>query len=360
MQYNQNIVVAFHYNFIKKSLLCISMTLQLTLFSSIEHSDTIYKRFVQLLGPLYQYECKALSGGQMSSIQLCMVNGKKYVARVINTPLPVRRNEVLTHVHMASKNIAPHIHYYDQDDYALVIMDYLEGKTLSWQQARNHDVLQRIAHKIRSIQACDKNTLMHDKRMNIFDFIINCYEKIKTKKFAIDPAIFDQAFHKAKILYDTIESRKPRLVLSHNDLHPRNIFFINNDISIIDWEVIGLNYELFDLALYSLYSCLRDEDEYHLLTYYLYHEPSDEELQQFKDIKLLISLYGSFWNFAFSDEIPEDISFDMVNDFDYYGKIFTETYDSDSPKFWFEFSASLLQKFFKDYERFELAILLCY
>jgi hypothetical protein len=39
----------------------MSMTLQLTLFSSIEHSHTIYKRFVQFLGPLYQYQC----GGQV-------------------------------------------------------------------------------------------------------------------------------------------------------------------------------------------------------------------------------------------------------------------------------------------------------
>ena len=333
-------------------LFCLSAILPITLFSSAEQSDPIYEGFMQFLGPLYQYECKQLSGGQMSSMQLCVVNGKKYVTRIINTPLSVRRDEVLIHVDMAAKNIAPHIYYY-QDDYSLMIMEYIEGKTLCWQQARGDNVLQCIAQKVRSISSCDKETLTYAKRINIFDIISSCYEKIKTRSCAIEGAIFDEAFDKAQIVYHRIESRKPRLVLSHNDLHPRNIFFTNNDISIIDWETIGLNYEFFDLALYSLYSCLRDEDEYNLFTYYLQKEPSAQDLQQFKDVKLLISVYGSFWNFAFSDDMPQDISLDMVDDFDYYIKLFTETHEEDSAQFWFMFSASLLQKFFKEYERFE-------
>lgn len=343
----------FHDKFIKKFSLCMIIFSQFVVCSSPEHYDPVYNGFTQFLGSLYQYESKTLAGGQMNAIQLCTVNDKKYVVRIMNAPLSKCRGEILAQVSMAAKKIAPHIHYYDQDNYSLVIMDYIDAKTLSWQQARDPYVLKKMAEKIRLIEACDQDMFVDNKKMDVFNYIVCCYEKIKTRQCAIDNAIFDEAFHKAEILYHAIESRNPRLVLSHNDLHPRNIFFIDNDISIIDWEIIGLNYEFFDLALYSLYSCLRDEDEYLLLTYYLERDPSDQQLQYFKDIKLLISVFGAFWNFAFSDDIPHDISLDMVKDFDYYGKVFTETNDADSTRFWFAFSASLLQKFFKDYERFE-------
>ena len=340
---------------IRNVLLCIGIIMVpvTALCSAGEHSDSLYKGFTQFLGSLYQYECKPLLGGQMGSIQQCTVNGKKYVARIINAPLATRRSEVLTHLSMAAQNIAPRIYYYDQDDYSLVIMEYIESKTLSWEQTRNANVLQCVAQKIRAIQAGDAVALGHNKKMDIFDLIVRGYERIRTKHHIVDHSIFEQALRKAKVVYQKIESRRPLLVLSHNDLHPRNMFFINNDIVIIDWELIGLNYDFFDLALYSLYSCLTDKHEYDLLSHYLQRDPSVADLQYLKEIKLLIRLYGALWNLSFLDELPEDISLDMVKNFDHYGKIFIEDYSADSSLFWFEFSMSLLREFFQEYERFE-------
>lgn len=50
----------------------------------------------------------------------------------------------------------------------------------------------------------------------------------------------------------------PRRVLSHNDLHPSNVFWDGTQPWLIDWEVAGLGHPYYDLAALSLYLRLDD------------------------------------------------------------------------------------------------------
>jgi thiamine kinase-like enzyme len=317
-------------------------------------TDVVYKGFTHFLEDIQSYECTSLTGGlSTSSMQRCTVNGKKYVVRMLNGSFSVRKNEILTHVAMAKEKIAPHIYYYDSIDYSFAIMEFIDGCTLTVEQAQQSDMLERIAQKIRFIHGYDPAKLVDSEKVNMFDAIVGFYEQVKQKNPILSYCILDQALLQAKILYERIELNSPRLVFSHNDIHMRNVFCVHNDALIIDWEAVAINYNFFDGASYSLYACLNDLQEHYLLFCYLKRKPLPAEIQSFKDIKSLIMLYTALWLLKELDDVPADIILAKPKSFGYYGKIFAENYKADSPDFLFEMAVSLLQGFFKEYECLE-------
>src|SRR5688500_3603422 len=133
-------------------------------------------------------------------------------------------------------------------------------------------------------------------------------------------------------------------------MHLRNMFFMANKIIIIDWEMAGFNDPFFDLANYSLYACLTEDQEYDLLKFYLQYFPTQAQKDHWNAVKSLVLVFNIFSWFYFLGPIPSHLSSDAVKDFNYYADIFSQNNNNDSD-FLFELALSLVNKFFHEYHR---------
>ncbi len=319
-----------------------------------QESDAVYNGFQQFLGTIYQYECEELCGGLSNNTQyVCSANENKYVVRLLKEPLPVRQGEVSTHLLAASYNIAPNIHYYDDREYSFVIMDFIDGQTLLFDQANGHDVLNLVANNVRSIAQIGANVLMSRHKIDLRALMIRYYKKIHACGDPTLNRLLEEALNKFEVVYHAMETESRPLVFGHNDLHPRNIFCLQDDMIIIDWETGAINYELYDLANYSVYACLDAADEYYLLTQYLQCFPSHAELQYFKDVKLLVKVFNAFGFLICLEHIPDSVSMESVKEFNHYARIFAQDTNANAPEFLYALALSLLQEFFEEYKNFE-------
>jgi len=316
----------------------------------------MYNGFKQFLGDIYNYKCEQLSGGVSYNTQyLCTVNDKKYVVRVLKEPLPTRHNEVSVHLFAANKFFAPMIHYYEHnEEFSFVIMDFINGHTLTLDEAHRFDVLDLMAEKIRLIHQWDASLLPYSSKRDLFAEITENYKKIKNKNLCsfLIP-ILEEVLHKAEIINQKVKSEQRLFVVNHNDLLPRNIFFTGNNIVIIDWENVGLNDVFYDLASYSMFACLNDEDDFYLLTQYLQRSPLYSDIQHFKCVKLMSRVFDTFSVFAFLDYISESIPMESIEDFMYYQNIFAQDSSINSSEFLYAMTLGQIREFFKEYKRCE-------
>jgi len=322
--------------------------------SLAQENDVIYNGFQKFLGTIDCYECEQISGGLSHNTQyLCTVNDKKYIVRMLNEPLLIRQSEVLIHLLAANKNIAPKIHYYDTNEYTMVIMDFIEGKTLLLEQACRRDVLDLIVQSVKAVAQFDQNLVMDPDKKDLLVETVQRYETIKNQRGEELDYIIMQALDNVVCVHQVIENAQRPLVVNHHDLHPRNIFFTDNDMAIIDWERAAINYELYDLAIYSIYACLDEYDDYYVLTKYLERSPLDEDVYYFNCLKLMMRVHIALDFFTCTPHIPECISGKPIKDFKYYGTIFAHDSSANSPEFLYAIGISLLQEFFAEYKKFE-------
>ncbi len=302
--------------------------------------------------PLYQFEYKQLHGGfSLNSSYLYHVNDKKYVVRMLGESLHFRKSEIEAHLLAATLNVAPRVHYYDKNNYAFTIMDFIEGATLNLQQAQSVEVLNLVAHKVKLLAQVEVSTLSNIPKRDVFRYIVENYEMVmRNPEYAFLFPLLEDMFSKAKIIVNTIEKDNRSFVLSHNDLHSRNIFFADNDVLFIDWEMVGVTYQLYDLANYSFTACLSDEQDVFLLSKYLGCEPSHAELHQFRKMKLLAMAFYITSIFAWVEKGPSDFSLDNVKRYEDYAALFAHDATANSSDFLFLLGISALKEFSVRYD----------
>ncbi len=318
----------------------------------MQEDDIIFNSFKQLSGDIYRYTRKPLHGGLSNNTQsVCTVNERRYVVRALKESFARRHNEIHTHLLAASKGIAPKIHYYD-DDFSFVILDFIDDPTLLIQQAKRYDIVNIIAQKVRLITQFDVSILVNNDAPDLFAQIVADYNQIKDQGNADFNALIDKALHDVESIYHALEKENRPLVFNHNDLHLRNIFFTHDDILIIDWETAALNYELYDLACYSVYACLNEAEDQYLLTHYLQRPPVYSDLQHYHRVKLMLRVFMAFAFLKLLEPMPESVPMEAVKDFEYYMTIFAQDANANSSEFLYALAISFLQEFFKEYDKF--------
>ncbi len=318
--------------------------------SNIVQKDAIFNGFKQFLGEVYSYESEQLIGGLSKNTQyLWTVNNKKYVVRVLGESFPKRKNEINIHSLAAANAIAPRVYYYD-DAYSFIVMDYIEGHTLFLEQAKKIEVLDCIVQKVRSVTQLDAHDFLDEGGWNLCARINQDYNTIKNQQDVKLNSMIEQTFNAMNNIHQKLETQQRPLVFCHNDLNYRNIFFTEKDVIFIDWEMAGMNYEFYDLAYYSVFSCLHEADDYYLLTKYLQHIPSADELDYFKDIKLMIRCCNSFYVLAFLEHIPTSIPMESIKTFEFYAHVLCrDAALFSSCEFLYAIAVSQLQQFLSEY-----------
>jgi hypothetical protein len=114
---------------------------------------------------------------------------------------------------------------------------------------------QQLSTELSKLKKINTQSIKHLDKESI-QFTLNnlkCNLKCHSEKFPIIKKTYD---HLEKNLFPFLKYFNYNL--SHGDLHPRNILSNKNQISIIDWELINIREELYDLAFYI--GCLGIED----------------------------------------------------------------------------------------------------
>jgi len=228
-------------------------------------------------------------------------------------------------------------------------MDFVDVSTLSFEQAVRRVAFDSVAQKVKLIAEFDA-TMETKNKETYFDEGISHYKSLKQKKLVNLNPILEEIKDKMEVVAQKINSYDRPLVMNHNDFQPRNMFFAHDDIVVIDWEFIGLNYEFADLAAYSIFFCLNEEDDFYLLTKYLQYVPSRDDEGYYKMVKLMTRVLYILSFFELVDYIPE---VESIKYFKHYAALFAQDTISDSSDFFYEFSMSQLQELRREYEKFE-------
>jgi len=275
----------------------------------------------------------------------CTVNGKSYAASILSALPAQRKREVQAHFLAAKNGFAPTL-YYHNDDNTLIIMDFVEGKTLSIDQARNIEVLNKMSQAL--------NTMSHIQldlpANNVFSYMKEIYDRLIGQQTSLSPLITQVAEIVKTVEQKIINETRPT-VFSHCDLNPRNIFFVNQKLSIIDWEGASICYEFFDLASFSILLCLDEKSEASLLEKYLQKKPTPEDLKYLQSLKLTIRAFDAFKLFdSLKDlkELADKIDPTSIENFVYYETLCANDSTANSSEFVFKLALSELQELLRE------------
>lgn len=312
----------------------------------------VQEAFEQFLGKIDTYKRKPLVGGLSDNAPYrCKVNNTNYVVRTFRDTPEVRKLKVSLNCLVAEQKIAPHIHHHaHHDDFSFIIMDFIDTPTLSLNQANKGNVLESVAQKARAIADFDPNMVTHHKE-NILQETLRHYENIKKRNVAVFEPLLQELKPKIDIIHQKIENEKRPMVISHNDFYPRNMFFDDKDIVVIDWETLSLSYEFSDLACYSVCTCLDMIEDLYLLGYYLQRNPTASDQRYFNLVKLLMRILMVVGCLDYAHYIPENLSMESIDNFKYYATAFAKDASNDSPEFIYKFGMSQLEELRRDYKK---------
>jgi hypothetical protein len=265
-----------------------------------------------------------------------------YLIKFFGEQSPNPSHEIKAHLIAAKKGIAPRIHFSNP---TTLLMDFVAENTLSIDQAKEPLFLDKIACAIQKINAMTKKEKFVN--MDIFGTIQKNFEHLNPQESLIP--IIAQAKNQFNLLMYDILAHNKSLVFCHGDLHPRNIFFTNQKIVLIDWSDGGMNYPFFDLASIAVFCCLADKHEISLLTHYLKKEPTYDEISYFQSMKKIVRIYDALRFLTYiQDQNVSLVKNESVRDFADLQTIWVEdeTVATDV-EFLCEFGHSQLQEFLK-------------
>ncbi len=222
-----------------------------------------------------------LAGGLSNDqLFLCRTTANTYVLKLFQPDSPYAAHEIPAHVAAAQKNLAPAI-YASSDNFLLMAL--IDAPTFRLKERNNRSFLKSLAKTVKTIEPM--HDLAQGRNLNVLQETYDCFHSLEktTPHYHL--------LQKGKMAVEQIEhflqaSNRP-FVFCHGDIQPRNFFFINNKVILIDWSDGGMYYQWYDLTRASIMCCLSPESDEYLLACYLGLSPTTADLQYFKYLKCL-------------------------------------------------------------------------
>jgi len=304
----------------------------------------IKNAFQQFCHTTNNIKIEKLTGGLSSSeLYKCALNNKVYVAKILNTELENRKNEIVAQIEAANIKIAPQVYYHDPE-YRIMIMDYMNYRSVSLNEMRNNFLLDAVVETVTKLNKLPTTT---SRKSDIIQEIQERYAYLITTNNNLDAEMNSVISYVDS--FETIVSSCPK-ILSHGDINPRNIFVKDENVILIDWETAGIMPKFFDLAYFSMMCCLDENSDLHILSKYLGHPVDTKNFKIFKIMKLLARASDLFYllyrlhqqNFNFNSKISD------FKDFEYYQRVFADDNHEESQEFLFAATLSQLNRFLQD------------
>lgn len=191
-------------------------------------------------------------------------------------------------IEASNRNVAPRIVYISPDHRA-VIMEFIEGKTLTVEEARLSDSILKIAyalqqaHQIAGCPGSGEDLLSKAKR---------CHIKVSLDGIGSQDKI-DGAYELVKKYRQKLAAYEYSKVNVHGDLNPRNIFLASNGMLFIDWAETVLEDPFYDLSYVALKLDYSEANESILFETYLQRSPTSEEQKRYHLHK---KIHQAFWS----------------------------------------------------------------
>lgn len=239
--------------------------------------------------PIKEIHYSPLFGGlSNTSLYKLEVQGKEYVLRVHKKPTSQDKLEHFALMEAAKKHIAPPI-IAVAPDHSAIIMEFINGKTLSLEDAKNTTCLDKIAYALQ----CAHQIKGHDIEG---ETLLSKAER-SAKKVLQDGIGEVKDIHRAlelvKQYRETLSTYSFDEVYVHGDLNPRNIFKQDTQILFIDWAETHPEDPFYDLAYFALKHDYDVSLELSLLEKYLERIPTKEERERFQ---LQKKMHQAFWS----------------------------------------------------------------
>jgi thiamine kinase-like enzyme len=258
-------------------------------------------------------EPEPLGGGITNSNFIVDDQGERFVVRVGND-IPIhgvmRFNEIAAARAAFAVGISPEI-VYSAD--GVFIMRFIEGQTLTEQEVREQQNLERI---IPLIQVCHNEIprFFQGPALVFWPFHV-CRNYIFTAREGNSRMI--DSLPRFLDLNEELEKTvgEIKLIFGHNDLLAANFIDDGQRLWLLDWDYAGYNSAIFDLANLSSNNELSSEQEDWILETYYQQPVTDRLRRRLAAMKCVSLLRETLWSIV--SEIHSTIDFDYVN---YTGK----------------------------------------
>lgn len=228
-----------------------------------------------------EISAKLLLGGfSKDEKYIVNINNQKYVLRhKVNSKIEDAELYMLNRAN--ELGIGPKI-YYIAKDKSFVLMEFLEGGTITFDQVRTSEACISIANGIKSLHSSQAQEWIHYDSLALYEDSYNFLINNAGKK-----SEFDEAINMMRDAYTELNKLSIEKVNIHFDLHPRNIFIINGQAKFIDWGDVCYHDPFYDLALFSMFTAYTPELEELLLQTYLGREIEITDWQKFYQSKII-------------------------------------------------------------------------
>lgn len=253
-------------------------------------------------------EPQVLTGGLTNTNFLVRDGGAKYVVRVgedIPEHLILRFNELAAARAAEKIGISPAIVYAEP---GIVVMQFIEGKTLSDVAVRDPVTLDRIIPLIRSCHY-DLPSELVGPVLAFWPFhVIRSYGRTLhdrgSRMRGQVPRYLDIAAQLERASVPT------RIAFCHNDLLAANFIDAGDRMWLVDWDYAGYNSPLFDLGGLASNNGLPESLERHLLESYFERPVTDALWRRFQAMKCTSLLREAMWSMV--SEIHSRLEIDYV------------------------------------------------
>jgi thiamine kinase-like enzyme len=253
-------------------------------------------------------EPRELKGGITNLNFLVEDSAKKFVVRIggdIEAHGIVRKNELAASRAAAAAGVAPQVVHAEP---GVLVLEYIEGRTLTPQDVRNPHNLHRLVALVRRAHREIPRYLRGPGVLFWVFHVIRDYEHTLLEGRNPDRALLTHLAERSEELEKAVGPIE--LVFGHNDLLAPNIIDDGRRLWLVDWEYAGFNSPLFDLGGVSSNSempvSLREE----MLEAY-YEQPVTDELRyRFTAMTAASLLRETVWSMV--SEIHSQLDFDYV------------------------------------------------
>ena len=248
-----------------------------------------------------------LSGGLTNRNYKVGTPDGTFVARIaaVGTELLTidRDCEYRNAVAAAAAGAGPPVYEYRPQDRLLVI-GYIEGRTLSSNDVAAADNIPRIAQACRRLHSGPR----FSNDFDMFDIQQRYYQAATSRGFRI-PAGYDDLLPQVRAAQGALAATATATVPCHNDLLPANLIDDGDRIWLIDYELSGNNDACFELGNIGAEAQLPPDALSDLVTAY-YGKPRRSKIARARLLGGLVGMYGwALWGAIQHAVSPIDFDF---------------------------------------------------
>lgn len=248
-------------------------------------------------------------GGGITNVNFVVEDGgRKYVVRVGND-IPVhqvmRFNELAASQAAHEIGLSPALRHYEPG--ALVI-DFVDGQTLTEEDVRNPETLARIVPLIRRCHREMPEAVRGPVLMFWVFHVIRDYAATLRDGGSRHVDRLDDLLRTGAKLERAVGPVD--IVFGHNDLLCGNFIDDGERIWLIDWDYAGFNSPLFDLGGLASNNSIEGDQELELLRLYFGRDPDPDLRSRYEAMKCASLLRETMWSMV--SEIHSEIEFDYA------------------------------------------------